>query len=124
MHIADRRKHARVETSNLISHESIYKDGQIVSHSMGKALNVSRSGILLETARFIEAEHVSIATIDLDNNLIKITGRLIYCRESVTGMYQVGISFIGSEHETAKFTVKLIKLYHHRKHNMIVQIAA
>jgi len=121
---ADRRKHVRVETSNLISYESIDKDGEIVFNSMGKALNVSRSGILLETAHLIEAEYVSLMTVDLDNNLIKLKGQLIYCRKTDSGLYQSGIRFAGSEQETAKFAVKLIKLYQHRKHNMTVQVAA
>ncbi len=121
---AERRKHVRVETANLISHELIDKDGQIVSRSMGKALNVSRSGILLETSHPIYAESVSLMTVDMDNNLIEIRGRIVYCRETDSGMYQAGISFIGSDDETAKFAVKLIKLYHHRKHNLIMQVAA
>jgi len=124
MDAADRRKHVRVETSNLISYESIDKDGEIVFNSMGKALNVSRSGILLETAHLIEAEYVSLRTVALDNNMIKLKGQLIYCRKTDSGLYQCGIRFAGSEEETAKFAVKLIKLYHHRKHNMIVQVAA
>ena len=120
----ERRKHVRVETSNLISHESIGKKGQIVSRSMGKALNVSQSGILLETPHPIEADNVSLMTVDLENNLIEMTGRLIYCRETDSGMYQAGFSFMGPDEETAKFAVKLIKLYHHRKHNLIMQVAA
>jgi hypothetical protein len=39
-------------------------------------------------------------------------------------MYQTGISFIGTEEDTARFAVKLIKLFHHRKHNLIMQVAA
>ena len=124
MDSANRRKHGRVETSNLISYESVDKDGEIVFNSMGKALNVSRSGILLETAHLIEAEYVSLSTVDLDNKLIKLQGQLIYCRKTDSGLYQAGIRFTGSEEKTAKFAVKLIKLYHHRKHNMIVQVAA
>lgn len=114
----DNRRHVRVETSNLISLESISDKGQIVSRSMGKALNISRSGILLETSDSITAEYVSLTTFDLDNNLIKTKGKQIYCRDTESGMYQVGICFFGStEEETAKFVAKLIKLYHHRKHN-------
>ena len=124
MDTEDRRKHVRVETGNLISYESIDKDDKIVSNCMGKALNVSRSGILLETSHLIEAEYVSLRTFDLDNNLIKLKGQLIYCRKTDSGWYQAGIRFVGSEQQTAKFAVKLIKLYHHRKHNMIVQVAA
>ena len=124
MDAKDRRKHVRVETSNLISYESIDKDDEIVFNSMGKAINVSRSGILLETAHLIEAEYVSLRTFDLDNKLIKLKGQLIYCRKTDSGLYQSGIRFVGSEEETAKFAVKLIKLYNYRKHNMSVQVAA
>jgi len=120
----NRRKHVRVKTNNLISHESIGKDGRVESRSMGKALNVSRSGILLETADPIFSEGISLLAVDLEDNLIEIKGRPIYCRKTDTGMYQTGISFIGTEQETAKFAVKLIKLFHHRKHNLIMQVAA
>ena len=115
----ERRKHSRVETSNHILYESIENGDQIVSRSMGKALNVSRSGILLETPYPIETENVTLVTVDIENNLIEITGRLIYCRETDSGMYQSGFSFIGSDEETSKFAVKLIRLYHHQKHNLI-----
>jgi len=124
MEPVERRKHTRIKISNYIMQESIDKEGQIVSSSMGKALNVSRSGIMLETAHPIEAENVSLTTVDLDNNLMEMKGRLIYCRKIDSGMYQSGIKFIGSEDETAKFAVKLIKLYHHRKHNLTMHVAA
>ena len=120
----DRRRHTRVETGNLISHESISSNGQILSRNMGKALNISRSGILLETSGFIKSEYVSLTTVDLNNKLIEIKGRPIYCRRIDSGMYQVGISFIGSKQETESFAVKLIKLYHYRKHSLIVNVAA
>jgi hypothetical protein len=63
-------------------------------------------------------------TIDLEDNLIEIRGKIIYCRETNSGTYQAGISFIGNEEETAKFAVKLIKLYHNRKHKLVMQVAA
>jgi len=124
MNHKEKRRHVRVETSNLIAHELINEDGQVVSRSMGRALNVSRSGILLETPAPIYAESVSLMTVDLDNNLIEIRGKIIYCRETDSGTYQAGISFIGNEEETAKFAVKLIKLYHNRKHKLVIKIAA
>ena len=124
MDTVNRRKHVRVETNNLIAHETIGRDGKVVSRSMGKALNVSRSGILLETSYPIVAEGISLMAVDLDDNLIEMKGRPIYCRETYTGMYQTGISFIGTEENTARFAVKLIKLFHHRKHNLIMQVAA
>ena len=49
MEPVERRKHTRVETSNHILYESMDNEGQIVSRSMGKAINISQSGIMLET---------------------------------------------------------------------------
>ena len=124
MDATDRRKYQRVETSNLISYESFDKDGEIAFNSMGKALNVSQSGIMLEIARLIEAEYVSLTTVDLENNLIKLKGQLIYCRKTDSGLYQAGIRFIATEEGKAEFAVQLIRLYHFQKHNMIVHVTA
>jgi hypothetical protein len=87
----ERRRHTRIETRNLISHDSIGRKGQIVSRNMGRALNVSLSGILLETMHPIDEEFVSIITIDLENKLIESKGRLIYCRKTKSGIYQYAI---------------------------------
>lgn len=124
MDTTERRKHERVKTSNLISYESIDKDGETVFDSMGKALNVSRSGLMLEIAHFIKAEYVSLTTVDLEDNLIKLKGQLIYCKKTDSGLYQAGIRFTASEEEKAEFVVQLIRLYHFQKHNMIVHVAA
>ena len=79
----------------------------------GKSLNVSHSGILLETENPIEEEYVLLMVVDLDNNLTELEARLIYCRKTQSGMYQAGINFIGTDDEKTMFAVNLIKLYHH-----------
>ena len=123
MNKTDRRRYERVEARNPISYESIEKDGEIVFNSMGRTLNVSRSGIMIEIAHLIKAEYVSLSTIDLEDNLIKIKGQLIYCRRTESGLYQAGIRFIASEIEKAEFAVQLIRLHHYRKDNMMVSVA-
>ena len=124
MDAKDRRKYERVETCNPISYESIDKNDEIALTNMGRAINVSRSGISLETAHRIEAEYVSLSTVDLDNELIKIKGKLIYCRKTDSGLYRSGIRFTASDEEKAVFAVQLIRLYHFQKDNMIVHVAA
>jgi hypothetical protein len=41
---------------------------------MGRAINASRSGILLEATRPIKAKYVTITTVDLENKQIKLNG--------------------------------------------------
>lgn len=124
MNKTDRRKYERVEASNPISYESINKDGEIVLSSMGRTLNVCRTGIMLEITHLIKAEYVSLSTVDLEDNLIKIKGQLIYCRRTDSGLYQAGIRFIATDVEQAEFAVQLIRLHYSRKDNMIVNVAA
>ena len=124
MNKTDRRKYERVEASNPISYESINKDGEIVLSSMGRTLNVSRTGIMLEITHLIKAEYVSLSTVDLEDNLIKIKGQLIFCRRTDSGLYQAGIRFIATDVEQAEFAVQLIRLHYSRNDNMIVNVAA
>lgn len=123
MKYIDRRKHPRVETSNLISHVSIDENGHCFSNGLGRALNISRSGVLLETAFPIEAKFVSLMTEDMDNNLIEIKGGLIYCKEVDSNMYHAGINFIGTADEIAEFATRLIKVYSYRKNNVVLAVA-
>ena len=118
---AERRKHKRIETRNLILQYSISKNGQIIPNNMAKTLNVSQSGILLETEHPIETEYVSLIATYFDDNLINSNGRVIYCRKIRSGLYQSGIKFTGSKDETSMFAVKLVKLYHYK---LITQDAA
>ena len=123
MKSSDRRKHIRVETSNLISSVSIDENGQWVSHCMGRALNVSRSGMLLETPFPIGSKLVSLMTLDMDNELIEIKGCLIYCRKTDSKMYQAGVNFVGTEDEIAKFAAQLIRVYSYRRNNVFLSVA-
>ena len=71
----DKRKHPRVSTSNLISFELYNDDGDLLNQSMARALNISQSGILIETAHKIAAERISLMSAGADVELVKIMRR-------------------------------------------------
>jgi len=71
------------------------QEGRYVSQGMGRAMNVSRSGMLIETKTPIEGDQVSLMTADSEDNLIEIVGCVVYCKKTESGMYHSGISFIG-----------------------------
>ena len=118
----DKRKHPRVSTSNLISFELHNDDGDLLNQSMARALNISQSGILIETAHKIAAERISLMSAGSDNELVKIKGRVVYSRENGSGMYETGISFGGTEKENINFAKKLVKVFHHRKNANLVAV--
>jgi hypothetical protein len=111
----ERRKYPRVETRNLISYVSIGDNGAIKGQSMGKALNISQNGIFLETTRLIFSESISLMSVDVDNHLIEIWGKVVYSMEYGSGKFGNGIRFQGAHNENIQFAMKLIKVFHNRR---------
>jgi hypothetical protein len=82
---------------------------------MGRALDVSQTGIYLETARRVKSEFVSLMTSGMEENLIEIKGWVAYSRENGEGMFRTGIRFEGTPEENIRFAKKLVRVYHNRK---------
>ena len=114
----EQRQYPRVETCNLISYLMIRADGEITNQGMGRALNISQGGILLETTRLILSEHISLMAVDLDNNLIEIKGNVVYSKDNGFGLIQNGVRFQGTHDQVVEFAAKLIKAFHIRKHKI------
>jgi predicted Zn finger-like uncharacterized protein len=112
---SDRRKHKRIETRNLISYLSYDKTGQLIYQGLGKALDISDGGMLLETPDPLESGLISLTATDVDNNLIEIDGSVVNCKESSSGRYQSGIAFIGTDTQVTLFVTELIKQYKSQK---------
>jgi len=118
--VVDRRKYPRVNTTNLISHVTIDETGRWIFQGMSRALDISRGGILLETAQPITPGCLSMMTVDMDNNLIEIKGELIHCSKSGPSTYHSGIKFISTDELITKFVTQMIKVYNHRKNNVLI----
>ena len=119
----EQRKYTRVETCNLISYLLIRENGKITEQGMGRALNISQGGILLETTRLILSEHISLMSVDLDNNLIEIKGNIVYSKGNGSGMIVNGVRFQGKHGEIIQFAAKLIKAFHIRKHKFVAAMS-
>ncbi len=89
----EKRKHARIDSLNL-SYFCLDENNQIIKQGMGRTLNVSESGILLETHFPIEKKHTIALTVGLEEDLVEITGRLVHSRTNDDGKHEVGIEFL------------------------------
>jgi hypothetical protein len=103
----EKRKHARINSLNL-SYVCLDENNRIVKQGMGRSLNVSESGILLETHFPIDDQHIVSLTLGLEENLVDIKGRPIHTRKNDAGKYEVGIEFIKSNDKTRKSLKKFI----------------
>jgi hypothetical protein len=118
----DRRKYPRVDVYSSISYVCIDIDGKLIDQNMGVALNLSQSGILLETGRPIESDIVSLMFVDLEENLAEIRGDVAYSKQKESGMYFNGIHFMGDHEDNIQFAEKLIRAYHYRKSDFVLVV--
>jgi len=118
----NRRKFPRIKTRNLIAHLSFDDDGMKISQGLGKALDISKGGILIETPHPIPDARLSLMAVDKDNILFEIEAELAYCKKSAPGLYQSGIRFIGTENQRINYVTRLIKEYSFRKKTLLVAL--
>ena len=88
----ERREFIRPESLHLVDYLVVDEQGQQGEYSMGRTLNVSEGGILLETQSEILTGMQVMITLELDNELIDIMGKVMHttCK---SGRYHNGIEF-------------------------------
>lgn len=116
----DRRKFTRVDVFSSISYVCVDDKGNLIDQDMGVALNISQSGLLLESGHQLDTRFISLMFVDLENNLAEIEGEIVYSRLFDSGVYQNGIQFRGSHSENIDFAQKLIRAYHYRKSDLVL----
>ena len=113
----EKRAYPRVETCNLIFFVALNEKGKIVCRNLGNAVNISQSGVLMETPCPVSGPDIVLITLDLECRWIQTKGKVAYCVKTAAGKFNVGISFQGSCDQNVKFAMSLIRAYHSRKKN-------
>lgn len=103
----DKRLHSRIKALNLIAYECMDEDGQEVMHGMGRTLNISEGGILLETHVQIEPQYDASLSIGLEDDLIDIKGKVVSCKPGKVDKFESGIKFL----EIGQTELVVLKLY-------------
>ena len=89
----EKRKYTRISSSSLLSYACVNADNTIVQQGMGKTLDVSEGGILLETHVPIEMQYKVHLDIGFRDDVAKIIGKVAYSRKGKNGRAESGISF-------------------------------
>ena len=111
----ERRKHKRVNINYPITYCCLDSDGSVIEEMMGVALNISQSGILIESVSIVTTKDVLLVSVDLDKKVIQHRGKVAYCRKLGNGKFRTGISFNGTHDANVKFATKITKSYHYLK---------
>jgi len=103
----NKRKHERIQSLNL-SYVCLDENANIIKQGMGRTLNISVAGILLETHFPIEPEHAVQLTISLEEDLLDLKGKPVHIRSRDGGKYEIGIQFVGLNQNDRKLLKKFV----------------
>jgi hypothetical protein len=62
--------------------------------------------------------------VDVDNELIRITARVVFSVKKKDGKYKAGINFQGAHEENIQFAKKIVQAYHHQKTDFVLETSA
>jgi hypothetical protein len=96
----ERRKHQRSDAQSLLYYICLDEDCENIQQGMGKTLNVSLDGILLETHIAIDPKHMVALTIGLEEQTVDIGGKVAHTAKSENGMFHTGIEFKNLDDES------------------------
>ncbi len=111
MNGSDKRKHIRVESTNLLNFVCMGEDREPCQQGMGRTLNVSESGILLETCKPLNSRSYISITIGIKEELIDIEGKVVFLKESAKDTYEAGIQFSQINAKERMILLKFIEAF-------------
>jgi hypothetical protein len=111
----DKRRHVRVESTNLLNFVCMDEDCEPCQQGMGRTLNVSESGILLETYKPLDSRSRISITIGIEEELVDIEGEVIFLKESAKDTYEAGIRFSQINDKERIILLKFIEAFKEKK---------
>jgi len=118
MAIDDKRKEPRILSTNLISYASLDEHDQVMMQGMGRALNVSEGGILLETHVPLNPHHRVILTIAMEDELMEFKGRIAHSTKQADGSFATGVEFVDMDDARRRYLGQYVILFRGQDHTL------
>ncbi len=90
----ERRQTERRYALRFLDYEVLAESGEILGRGLARTLNVSETGLRLETGQFFEPEQKLRITLGLDNDLIQVNGRVVNSQPETDDLCTSGVMFI------------------------------
>lgn len=89
-----KRKSERIDSHNLIFYVCLNEKDEPIGQGMGRTLNISEGGILLESHTIIDPNYTMSFTISLEDVIMDIKGKVRFSKKRKDGKFESGIEFI------------------------------
>lgn len=90
----ERRRDDRRYALNFLDYEILSADEEVIGRGLARTLNVSATGLLLETGQFFEAGQRLRVTLALGNELVKVAGRVVHAEPVDDDLCSAGVHFV------------------------------
>lgn len=90
----ERRRADRKRTLNFLDCAVLGAGGEIVDRELGRTLNVSANGLLLDTPQFIDPGSPVRVTLTLGNEMIELSGKVTHVVPGLEERFNAGIEFV------------------------------
>ncbi|MDY6836649.1 MAG: PilZ domain-containing protein [Thermodesulfobacteriota bacterium] len=107
----ERRRHRRMDSLNLVSYTSMDNENQVIGQAMGRTLDVTEGGILLETHVPMDLAHTLSLTIGVKEDLVDVKGKVIHCRPGKAGRFQSGVQFTKMQNSSIRILKRFITAF-------------
>ena len=105
------RKHERVDSLNLLSYFCENDRQEVIAQGMGRTLNVSEGGILLETHVQIEDQSTVFLSIGFQDDVTEVMGKVIYSKKGDNDRWRSGIEFVAPDKNSQRSIKKYIDAF-------------
>ena len=107
----NKRKSQRIGSHNLLSYSCSDENNGPVTQGMGRTLNVSEGGILLETNSLIDPEYTVSISISLEDELMDVQGKVVFSKKRKDGKHETGIQFIDADEDKVRILKQFAEIF-------------
>jgi hypothetical protein len=97
---AERRKHVRLESLNLVSYACLDENEMTIKQGMARTLNITEAGILLEIEDSVDPPQAFLLTLGLQEHLLTLKGGIVHSHKDPYGRTLFGIKFQGVDEDS------------------------
>ena len=102
------RTYPRVNGINLTAVELFGDLGELAEEAIGRTLNVSEGGMLLEMVKPLPLLSKVTLSVGIGDTVAHVKGEVVHLRKNEEGRIETGIQFIGVTEETRKIIRNLM----------------
>ena len=111
----EKRIAPRIDCTKLVHIKCIDQEGTITRDVLGHILNISQSGLRVESPLPMETEHIMVSTLDPDDRSIGVRSKIVYSKKKEAGGYILGIKFDAPKNSCIKFIKAVVMASSSRK---------